>query len=76
MVLFERRERPEPAFAWPERHHLHVGVGIRQGDQVQILNGLSTGDRVVTTGGLGLEDGTKVQIQKTEAASGEGTAGK
>lgn len=57
-------------------HEHKVGVGIRQGDQVQILNGLSTGDRVVTAGGLGLEDGTKVQIQKTEAASGEGTAGK
>ncbi len=57
-------------------HERKVETGIRQGDQVQILKGLSAGDRVVTTGGLGLEDGAKVQVQQAEAASGESAAEK
>ena len=57
-------------------HERKVETGIRQGDQVQILRGLSAGDRVVTTGGLGLEDGAKVQVQQAEAASGESAAEK
>jgi multidrug efflux pump subunit AcrA (membrane-fusion protein) len=52
-------------------HERKVNIGIRQGDQVQILDGLSTGDQVVTTGGLGLEDSAKVQIQKPQASSTE-----
>jgi multidrug efflux pump subunit AcrA (membrane-fusion protein) len=57
-------------------HEHKVEVGIRHGDQVQILSGLSAGDRVVTIGGLGLEDGAKVQIEKAEAAGGESAAEK
>lgn len=57
-------------------HERKIETGIRQGDQVQILKGLSSGDRVVTTGGLGLEDGAKVQVQQAEATSGESAAEK
>jgi multidrug efflux pump subunit AcrA (membrane-fusion protein) len=57
-------------------HEHKVEVGIRHGDQLQILSGLSAGDRVVTIGGLGLEDGAKVQIEKAEAAGGESAAEK
>lgn len=49
-------------------HERKIEVGIRHGGQVQVLKGVSGGERVVTTGGLGLEDGAKVQIQQAEAS--------
>jgi HlyD family secretion protein len=45
-------------------HERKISVGVRQGDRVQILTGLTAGDQVVTSGGLGLEDKAKVVIQK------------
>jgi multidrug efflux pump subunit AcrA (membrane-fusion protein) len=47
-------------------HERMVSVGVRQGDRVQILSGLQDGDKVVTTGGLGLEDKAKVVIQEAK----------
>jgi HlyD family secretion protein len=45
--------------------HIHpVDVGIREGDKVQILKGVSPGDQVVIQGGVGIDDNTKVQIAK------------
>jgi HlyD family secretion protein len=41
-----------------------VSVGVRQGKRVQIISGLQEGDKVVTSGGLGLEDKAKVVIQQ------------
>lgn len=40
-----------------------VSVGVREGEKVQITDGIEPGERVVTAGGLGLEDGTKVEVQ-------------
>jgi RND family efflux transporter MFP subunit len=40
-----------------------VKVGVRQGDNVQILSGVKPGEQVVTVGGLGLEDKAKVTIE-------------
>jgi RND family efflux transporter MFP subunit len=45
-------------------HQHKISVGVRQGPRVQILNGVSEGDGVVTSGGLGLDDGAKVVVQK------------
>jgi HlyD family secretion protein len=45
-------------------HERKISVGVRQGDRVQIVSGLTAGDQVVTSGGLGLEDKAKVTIQK------------
>jgi HlyD family secretion protein len=54
-------------------NHTKVQVGLREGDQVQVLmelqpdatiEGVQPGERVVTVGGLGLEDGAKVRIVK------------
>ncbi|HEX4230407.1 MAG TPA: efflux RND transporter periplasmic adaptor subunit [Bryobacteraceae bacterium] len=42
-----------------------VKAGVRQGDNVQILDGIEPGDQVVTVGGVGLEDKTKVVVQAT-----------
>ena len=41
-----------------------VNAGVRQGDRVQIVSGLQTGEQVVVSGGLGLEDNAKVAIQQ------------
>jgi len=43
-------------------HLRPVEVGVRNGDKVQILSGVSPGDEVVTAGGLGVEDKAKVKI--------------
>lgn len=43
-------------------HERKVEVGVKQGDKVQILSGLKPGEKVVSVGGLGLEDGTKVRV--------------
>jgi HlyD family secretion protein len=60
-------------------HETNVQVGVREGDMVQVLyalqpdatiEGVQPGERVVTVGGLGLEDGSKVRVVKP----GEGAA--
>jgi RND family efflux transporter MFP subunit len=40
-----------------------VVPGVRQGPRVQITSGLQEGDQVITSGGLGLEDKAKVEVQ-------------
>ena len=40
-----------------------VVPGVRQGARVQIVSGLQEGDQVITSGGLGLEDKAKVEVQ-------------
>jgi len=44
-------------------HQQAIKVGIRQGDQVEIVEGLKEGQRVVTEGAYGLPDNTKVSIE-------------
>jgi len=45
-------------------HERRVVIGVRQGPNVQIVSGVSEGEMVVTVGGLGLEDKSKVVIQE------------
>ena len=53
-------------------HQKTVKVGIRQGDQAQIAEGLQAGDRVVTSGNYGLPDNTKVRVEAAaEKTKGE-----
>jgi len=47
-------------------HQKTVKTGIRQGDQVQILDGLADGDRVVTSGAYGLPDNTKIRVEAAQ----------
>ena len=47
-------------------HERAVKTGIRSGDDVQILSGVSAGERVITQGGLGLDDKAKIQIGQGE----------
>jgi RND family efflux transporter MFP subunit len=45
-------------------HEKKVSVGIRQGINVEIVSGVNEGDKVVTVGGLGLDDGSKVIVKE------------
>jgi HlyD family secretion protein len=44
-------------------HQKTVKTGIRQGDQVQILDGMTEGEPVITSGAYGLPDNTKIRIE-------------
>ena len=51
-------------------HHVHqrkVRAGIREGDTIQIVEGLQAGERVVGFGAYGLPENSKV---KAESPSG------
>ena len=53
------------------RAHLKtVKLGIRNGDDVQILDGVTASDKVVATGAFGLPDKTKIKIEAAEAPEG------
>ena len=53
-------------------HEKKVVLGVKDEDLVQVVAGLAPGERVVTVGGLGLEDKAKVRVMKPgEKAAGE-----
>ena len=45
-------------------HDKKVKVGVKQGDQIQIVEGLQAGDKVVSEGAYGLPDNSKIEIQQ------------
>ena len=49
-------------------HKRAVTLGIDDGKDVQVVQGLSGADTVITTGGYGLDDGTKIKV----GTAGEG----
>lgn len=49
-----------------------IKTGIKTPQQVQVLSGLKPGEQVITQGGYGLKDGTKVAIEKPAPAGEEG----
>ncbi len=53
-------------------HKRGVTLGIRTTENVQITDGLSTNDNVITEGSYGLDDGTKITL--AGGSSGEGPA--
>jgi transcription antitermination factor NusG len=53
-------------------HETKVKVGIKQGDKIQIIEGLDGGETVVTEGNYSLPDGTKVEIAHEEDEAPEG----
>jgi multidrug efflux pump subunit AcrA (membrane-fusion protein) len=48
-------------------HKKPVTLGISDGDDVQVLNGIAPGDTVITGGAYGLDEGTKVKVGKADA---------
>jgi multidrug efflux pump subunit AcrA (membrane-fusion protein) len=47
-----------------------VETGVRNGDDVQILNGVKPGENVITKGALGLDDKAKIEVAKPVDKSG------
>ena len=54
-------------------HQKTVKLGIRNGDDMQILEGVSAGDKVVVTAAYGLPDSTRIKIEAA-ASPAEGSA--
>jgi HlyD family secretion protein len=53
-------------------HGRIISVGVRQGDNVQIVSGIQEGEKVIVSGGLGLDDKAKIRIvEKTAEADDE-----
>jgi multidrug efflux pump subunit AcrA (membrane-fusion protein) len=48
-------------------HQKKIVVGIRSTEDAQVLSGINAGDPVITSGGYGIPDGTKIKIEKAEA---------
>jgi RND family efflux transporter MFP subunit len=57
-------------------HQKKVQVGVRDGDRVQILSGASVGQQVISSGGVGLQDGAKVKVEKPADEKGKDDKGK
>lgn len=55
-------------------HKRPVKVGLRTAEKIQILDGLSGRDTVITEGGYGLDDGTKVKVGGKETGDKDGDA--
>jgi HlyD family secretion protein len=47
-------------------HSTEVKTGIRQGDSIQIVEGLKPGDGVVASGAYGLPDGARIQTSESK----------
>jgi HlyD family secretion protein len=45
-------------------HERMIEAGVRDAEKLQVLKGLQPGEKVVMVGGVGLQDGAKVRIQK------------
>jgi HlyD family secretion protein len=54
-------------------HQKPVKLGIRNGDDVQIVDGVSPNDKVIAVGAYGLPDKTKIKIEAAQAPA-EGAA--
>ena len=52
-------------------HQQAVKLGIRNGDDVQVLEGVKEGDKVVSSGAYGLPDKTKIKVEAAEAPAEE-----
>lgn len=51
-------------------HQKIVKVGIRNGNDVQIIDGVAASDKVVASGAYGLPDNTKIKVEAAEAPEG------
>ena len=53
-------------------HLIKVKAGIRNKELAEITSGLKEGDPVITVGGYGLPDGTKIKVEEAPPAEKEG----
>jgi multidrug efflux pump subunit AcrA (membrane-fusion protein) len=52
-------------------HQQTVKLGIRSGEDIQIVEGVSANEKVVTSGAYGLPDKTKIKIEAAGAPAGD-----
>lgn len=52
-------------------HKKPVTLGIQSADRVQVISGISANDMVISTGGYGLDENTKVKIGTDPGAKGD-----
>jgi HlyD family secretion protein len=57
-------------------HQKDVKVGVRQGGDVQLIEGLQAGDHVVASGAYGLPDNTRIKAESPAAGPNEDKSGK
>lgn len=55
-------------------HQKAVKIGVRQGDEIQIVEGLKAGDRIVGAAAYGLPDNTKITIEQAAEKPPAGAA--
>ncbi len=56
-------------------HKKAVTIGITDGEDVQVLSGVSASDKVITAGAYGLDDGTKVKVGPADSDADKPKAG-
>ena len=49
-------------------HETKVTIGVKTKDEIQIVEGLKEGDKIITEGNYNLPDGTKVEEKRNESA--------
>jgi multidrug efflux pump subunit AcrA (membrane-fusion protein) len=49
-------------------HQAAVRLGVKQGDDRQVVGGLRAGEKVVTVGAYGLPEKVKVNVEKSQEA--------
>ena len=57
-------------------HQKNIRVGVRQGDEAQVNEGLQAGDKIVASGAYGLPDNTKIKAEIPAAGLNENKTGK
>jgi multidrug efflux pump subunit AcrA (membrane-fusion protein) len=70
-ALFKDAEDAHYVMLAGSDNHAHqkiVKVGIRNADDVQIVDGLTATDRVIISGGYGLPDKAQIKLQEPGAA--------
>ncbi len=74
-VYIVREQQPENGDGEPVLtvERIFVRTGERRGGEVQILEGVSPGDRIVTSGQLKLRNGTRVRIDNSVTPSSDPT---
>ena len=57
-------------------HQTPVHTGVKQDDDIQIIDGVKVGDKVILSGAYGLPDKTKVKVEAAAASPEKEPAGK
>ena len=52
-------------------HQTPVKTGIRDGDQVQIVEGVQAGEKVIVSGAYALPDKTRITVEAANAPAGD-----